>query len=86
MLVQWPHLNSRRLRVAAVQWQWERDDSGWQTYDDAVSAQMEAARAAGEQHVYFDNERFADLQEMRQRRWDDPGRSRRIRRVAGGAA
>ena len=65
---------------AKVRWEWQDDGKQWRAYEDEISRQLEAAQVTGEQHVYFDHERHADLLSMKQHRWDDSNRWRRIRR------
>ena len=70
--------------LAPVLWEWRDDGNVWRPYEPAICQQLEAALAADERTVNVDSsgERFVDLGAMRQARWDDPQRSRKVRRGA----
>ena len=73
--------------LAPVLWEWRDDGNTWRPYEPAICQQLEAALAADERTVNVDSsgERFVDLGAMRQARWDDPQRSRKVRRGAAAA-
>lgn len=63
-------------------WWWQDDSKSWHPYPPAICARLEAALAAKERSVDVDDmgERFVDVKKMQQARWDDPQRSRPVRR------
>jgi hypothetical protein len=66
-------------------WQW-RSDTDWVEFDATRAAALEAAFAAGTPlQVPVDKERYVDIPNMLQRRYDDPMKRREVRRIAGPA-
>merc|ERR1712000_328346 len=68
-------------------WQWAGDSPGgghqdiWVPYSDSLCKKIEDAWNKGEKEVKVDKERFVDLQNMLQRRFDDKMKRRSVKRT-----
>jgi len=62
-----------------IRWSWMAD-SGWVEYDKAMCEKIETAHKAGNKKMDVDTERYIDLENMLQRRKDDPTKRRAIKR------
>lgn len=60
-------------------WMWEDTDC-WKAYDDSANERIETAFKSGFRVYKVTNQWFVDFIHMEQRRSDDPGKKRRIRR------
>jgi len=68
-----------------VVWSWEGDPDTkgketWNVYTDTLNQKFEKAFKKGQKKVKIDSERFLDLKNMSQRRYDDPNKRRRVKR------
>ncbi|KAL6051214.1 WWE domain containing protein, partial [Balamuthia mandrillaris] len=61
-------------------WWWKSDDD-WVEYDAKLSARLEKGYQSGESEVKVDDERFVDLENFLQRRYDDRMKRRGVKRV-----
>lgn len=61
-------------------WYWQQDDSSWVEYDRQKASEIEDAFAAGKRRVRIDSERFIDLPNLLQRRFDDESKRRLVKR------
>lgn len=64
-------------------WMWMADGGVWHEYSSAVQDRLEDALTRHAATCSVDGDRFVDLGAMVQRRQDDPGRKRPVRRVVG---
>jgi len=62
-----------------TKWFWW-DDKTWIEYDKKLTKKLEKAWSKSENEVKIDNERFVDIQNMCQRRYDDPEKKRGVKR------
>jgi hypothetical protein len=63
-------------------WSWQ-SDKGWEKYSATISAALEAAKQKGETEVRVDSQRFVDLKQMVQKRYDNKNKMRPVKREAG---
>ena len=70
---------------SAASWLWQ-SSADWHAYPPAVCAQLDAARARGDDRVPLDGGRHVDLHAMKQVVTADPSRSRAVKRVAPAAS
>lgn len=63
-----------------VQWYWLADDNQWQPYDAATAAALEGEYSAGNKEARVDEERYVDLENMLQRRFDNELKRRYVKR------
>jgi len=61
-------------------WSWCTDGGKWVLYDDATADKIERAYQAKKPDVKVDDERFVDITNMLQRRYDDTNRCRNVKR------
>eukprot|EP01122_Echinamoeba_exundans_P005780 TRINITY_DN15946_c0_g1_i1.p1 TRINITY_DN15946_c0_g1~~TRINITY_DN15946_c0_g1_i1.p1 ORF type:complete len:243 (+),score=30.07 TRINITY_DN15946_c0_g1_i1:27-755(+) len=61
------------------QWFWY-SDSGWVPFSDSLNTDIERGYKAKTARVKVDNERFVDLQQLLQRRYDDENKCRMVKR------
>lgn len=70
-----------------VSWLWLGDDkTTWNEYNSRISEKIEEAHKAGKTKVRVDTQRFVDLQDMVQRRYDLSGKDRPVKRVVSSSA
>ena len=79
-------ISDETVTKTVIKWFWAGDSANgvqdnWVEYDAAASAKYEAARQAGEDKVQVDDQRFIDLTDMVQRRYDDKNRRRTVKRT-----
>jgi hypothetical protein len=60
-------------------WLWQ-SDQGWQKYSPALTKKLERAFQDGEDEVKVDAERFVDIPNLFQRRYDDRNKIRPVKR------
>jgi len=61
-------------------WSWCTDSGKWVPYSKEINDKLEEAFYAGEEECEVDDERFVDLVQMLQRRYDDRSRCRAVQR------
>lgn len=78
---------AKKKAKGAPQWSWSGDSKKghqdvWIKYGAAMNNKLEAGYKRKQKIVKIDNERFVDLQNMLQRRYDDTEKRRKIKRKA----
>lgn len=61
------------------QWMWY-SDSGWVPFSDALNDEIEKGYKAKKDRVKVDDQRFVDLKQLLQRRYDDENKCRMVKR------
>lgn len=64
----------------AIIWKWQTDNENWESYSMQLNEIIEAAFLSNSKTVKIDNERFIDFNSMRQKRYDNPTRTRIVKR------
>jgi len=65
-----------------VRWYW-MSDNGWLPFKEQINQQLETGVKKGKKFIRIDAERYVDVKKKFQARYDDPGRSRAVKRVEG---
>jgi len=63
----------------AAKWYW-KDDSDWKEYDKKMTKKIEKSYRAKEKECKVDDQRFIDIGDMVQRRYDDKMKRRAVKR------
>ena len=81
-----PQCTAAKDLQLSTQWFWLGDSSAgsqdtWIEYDSKTSELLENGHKAGLARVEVDSERFVDIKNLLQRRYDDPNKRRTVKRV-----